>query len=87
MVIERFRGGDPLPIYRRLDERGRLTPAGLRYVDSWVTTDLKRCYQVMECEERALLEQWIASWIDLVEFEVVPVLASAEARQAARAQG
>ena len=79
MVIERFRGGDPLPVYRRFHERGRLAPEGLQYVASWVTADFQRCYQVMECDKRDLLEAWMAQWRDLVEFEVVPVRASADA--------
>ena len=78
MVIERFRGGDPLPVYRRFQQRGRLAPEGLAYVGSWVTTDLQRCYQVMECGEPALLEVWMAQWRDLVDFEVIPVRTSAE---------
>jgi hypothetical protein len=77
MVIERFRGGDPVPVYRRFQERGRLAPDGLQYVASWVTTDLECCYQVMECEEQDLLETWMAQWRDLVEFEVIPVRTSA----------
>lgn len=82
MIIERFRDGDPLPVYRRFRDQGRLAPDGLRYVASWVTEDLRRCYQVMECEDRALLERWAACWKDLVEFEVVPVVTSAEAAAA-----
>ena len=78
MVIERFRGGDPRPVYRRFQERGRQAPPGLQYLASWVTADLSRCYQVMECEERQLLDTWMAHWHDLVEFEVVPVRSSAE---------
>lgn len=79
VVIEHYRDGDPAPVYRRFREQGRLAPDGLRYVSSWVTHDLARCYQVMECDERALLDAWIARWSDLVEFEVVPVVTSAEA--------
>lgn len=79
MIVEHFRDGDPRPVYERFRLRGRLAPDGLRYVNSWVTTDLTRCYQVMECDERALLEQWIAAWADLVDFDVVPVITSAEA--------
>lgn len=83
MVIEHFRDGDPRPVYRRFREQGRLAPEGLAYVSSWVTTDLARCYQVMECDDRALLDAWIARWSDLVEFEVIEVITSQEA--AARA--
>lgn len=79
MIIEHFRNGDPVPVYRRFRERGRLAPEGLRYVDSWVTDDLAHCYQVMECEDRALLDQWMAQWVDLTEFEVLPVITSAQA--------
>ena len=79
LVIEHFRDGDPSPVYARFREHGRLAPDGLRYVASWVTEDLRRCYQVMECDDRALLEQWMARWADLVEFEVMLILASAEA--------
>ena len=79
MVIETFRGGDAVPVYRRFRDHGRLAPEGLRYVASWVTEDLRRCYQVMECDDPALLERWMAAWADLVAFEVVPVMSSAEA--------
>jgi hypothetical protein len=73
MVVERFRGQDALPVYQRFGERGRLAPDGLRYVASWVTADLGRCFQVMECDDVTLLQRWVARWADLVEFEIVPV--------------
>ena len=82
MVVEHFRDGDPRPVYARFAERGRLAPEGLRYVGSWVTVDLRRCFQLMECDDRQLLDQWIAKWNDIVEFEVIPVLTSAEASAA-----
>jgi hypothetical protein len=78
MIIEDFKG-DPAAVYRRFRERGRLAPDGLHYVSSWVTSDLQRCYQVMSCDDRRLLDQWMAQWQDLVAFEVVPVIPSAEA--------
>jgi hypothetical protein len=81
MIIENFKG-DPVPVYRRFRDRGRLAPDGLRYVNSWVTADLQRCYQVMECDDRRLLQEWIEQWKDLVDFEVVPVVTSAEAASA-----
>ena len=78
MIVEHFRGGDPLPVYRRFRDQGRLAPEGLRYVASWVSQDLRRCFQAMECEDPALLDQWMVQWRDLVKFEVIPVTISAE---------
>jgi len=79
MVVEDFRNGDALPVYRRFRDEGRLTPEGLGYVASWVTEDFRRCFQIMECDDVSLLAQWTARWEDLVEFEVIPVITSAEA--------
>jgi hypothetical protein len=81
MVIEHFRNGDAVPVYRRFRERGRLAPEGLEYVASWVTPNLTRCYQIVETPDRALLEQWMANWSDLVEFEIYPVITSKEASE------
>lgn len=82
MIIEDFRDGDAVPVYRRLRDSGRQAPDGLPYVASWVTRDLTRCYQVMECDDRALLEDWTSGWTDLVRFDVVPVITSSEAATA-----
>jgi len=79
MVIEHFRNGDPAPVYRRFRERGRMAPAGLKYVASWVDQNLATCYQVMEAADTALLDQWTSNWADLVDFEVHPVITSQEA--------
>jgi hypothetical protein len=79
MVIEHFRNADATPVYARFRELGRLAPNGLTYVNSWVTDDLAHCYQVMECDDRALLDEWMAAWVDLVDFDVVPVITSPEA--------
>jgi uncharacterized protein DUF3303 len=79
MIVERFRNGDAVPVYRRFRERGRMAPTGLHYVNSWVTEDFSTCYQVMECDDRALIETWIENWRDLVDFEIYPVLPSAQA--------
>jgi hypothetical protein len=81
MIVERFRNGDPVPVYRRFRDQGRRLPEGLTYVSSWVTADMTTCYQLMECGERRLLDEWIAAGSDLVDFEVFPVITSAEAVQ------
>jgi len=75
MVIETFRDEDAKAVYRRFRERGRMTPDGLNFVSSWVTADLDRCFQIMECDDVTLLERWVAEWSDLIDFEIVPVVA------------
>jgi hypothetical protein len=81
MVVEHFKNGDPVPVYRRFRDRGRMAPEGLTYVSSWVDDKLERCYQLMESPDRALLEEWMANWRDIVDFEVHPVMTSGEAAQ------
>lgn len=81
LVIEHFHGGDPGPVYSRFRARGRLMPAGLEYVASWITEDLTRCYQVMEAPDRRLLDAWMEQWSDLMDFEVFPVLSSAQVQE------
>jgi hypothetical protein len=82
MVIERFKNRDAAAVYRRFRERGRMTPDGLRYVESWVEKGFDRCFQLMECDDPSLFRQWMAQWEDLVEFEVVPVMTSRQAADA-----
>lgn len=79
LVVEYFKNGDPLPVYRRFRERGRIAPEGLSYVTSWVTLNHDRAFQVMETDDADLLEQWMANWRDIVDFEVFPVISSKEA--------
>jgi hypothetical protein len=81
MIVEHFRNQDALPVYRRFRDRGRLASGGLTYVSSWVDEKLERCFQLMETDQPELLDQWIANWSDLVEFEVYPVITSSEASE------
>jgi hypothetical protein len=81
MIIERFKDQDPIPVYRRFRDRGRLAPEGLEYITSWVDEKLETCFQVMETVDRKLLDEWISNWNDIVEFEVYPVITSNEATQ------
>jgi Protein of unknown function (DUF3303) len=76
MIVEHFKNDDPAPVYRRFRERGRLAPDGLIYVSSWVDEQMQLCYQLMETENRELIDRWIANWSDLVDFEVYPVMTS-----------
>lgn len=79
MIIERFRNGEARPVYERFRDRGRMAPEGLHYVSSWVDTDLSHCYQVMETDDRSLIDRWLANWTDVADFEVLPVVTSQEA--------
>lgn len=82
MVIEHYRPGVAVEVYRRFRDRGRLAPEGVRYVASWVDHDYARCFQVMEAESESALAEWTANWEDLVRFEIVPVRTSEDAARA-----
>ena len=79
MVIEHFKNQDATAVYRRFREQGRMMPDGLRYVESWVGANFDRCFQLVECDDPRLLEQWVVRWQDLVEFEIVQVVTSQQA--------
>jgi len=79
MVVEIFKNGDAAPVYDRFRQSGRLAPDGLTYISSWVDDQINRCFQLMETDDRALLDEWIAHWQDIVDFEVYPVITSTEA--------
>jgi Protein of unknown function (DUF3303) len=81
MVVERFTPAAAVEIYRRVREDGRSIPDGLRFVDSWVRADLGGCFQLMECDDLLLLQEWIAGWGDLAEFEIVPVTPSSSTQE------
>ncbi len=81
MVVEQFKNGDAIPVYRRFRDHGRMAPEGLGYVSSWADDKFERCYQLMETYDRRLLDRWMAQWSDLVEFEVYPVMTSKEAAE------
>jgi hypothetical protein len=81
VIVEHFKNEDAVPVYRRFRDRGRLAPEGLTYLSSWVDENFQRCFQIMETENRDLLDQWIANWSDLVDFEVYPVMSSQQAAE------
>jgi hypothetical protein len=78
MVIERFKKRDLGRIGERFTRRGRLLPEGLNYQTSWVDATGTRCFQVMETRDPELFKQWTGNWADLIDFEIVPVVASSE---------
>jgi hypothetical protein len=82
IVIERFRDNDMIPIYKQVRDGGRKLPEGLKYIDSWVEPNFSRCFQLMECADLRLFEQWVLQWRGLgVTFEIVPVVSSKETRE------
>lgn len=83
MMIERYRNHNAAAVYKRFQERGRMMPSGLRYINSWVDTTFDRCFQLMETDDPALFDQWTVHCNDLADFEIVPVMTSAEAAVAA----
>ena len=81
MVIETFRDNDMIPVYERVRDRGRMLPEGVKYLDSWVEPNFARCFQLMECDDLRLLQEWVLQWRGCgVSFEIVPVVTSAETR-------
>jgi hypothetical protein len=76
MIVERFAAGRTSEVYQLVRERGRMLPDGLVYVDSWVSANLETCFQLMECDDPIVLQEWIAQWGDLVTFDIIPVVPS-----------
>ena len=81
MVVEHFKDGNAAAVYRRFRDCGRMAPEGLRYVSSWVDEKIERCYQLMEANDRNLIDEWISHWNDIVDFEVYPVISSQAAAE------
>lgn len=86
MVIEKFRDQNVKAVYRHFRDKGRMMPEGLTFVNSWVTADVGRCFQLMECDDVTLLQRWVAEWSHLVEFEIVPVVTGKDAAAALASQ-
>ena len=59
-----------------------MMPEGLHYVGSWIEANFDRCFQLMECDDPRLFQQWAIRWQDIMEFEIVPVVPSKETREA-----
>ena len=80
MVVEQFKDGKARAVYERSQQRGRMMPDGLEYIDSWVDEDVTRCFQLMRTTDATLFAQWTSHWEDLVDFEIIPVISGSEAR-------
>jgi hypothetical protein len=78
MVIERFKDGNAGRVGERFRESGRMLPEGVVYQASWMDRAGSRCFQIMEAPQLESLDAWVSRWVDLVDFEIVPVLTSSE---------
>ncbi|MFM9957702.1 MAG: DUF3303 domain-containing protein [Phycisphaerales bacterium] len=83
MIVERFKPGRVRDVYERFAQKGRMMPDSLRFIDSWITSDVTVCYQLMEAENVAAFEPWTQNWSDLVDFEIHAIIDSFEAKQRA----
>ena len=83
LIIERFHPGKLTELYSRFEEKGRMMPAAVNYINSWIDQKLTTCYQVMETDDINKLQEWIANWNDLADFEIIPVISSADAKKKA----
>ncbi|MES1221065.1 MAG: DUF3303 family protein [Bacteroidota bacterium] len=81
MIIEKFHPGKVKNLYQRFDKKGRLMPEGLNYINSWIDESVSTCYQVMEADKIEKIYEWISNWNDLADFEIIPVLTSAQAKE------
>jgi len=80
MVIEHYHPGKLKDLYQRFDENGRMLPDGVKYINSWINEDITVCYQLMESDSLDKLNEWISNWNDIVDFELIPVISSSEAK-------
>lgn len=83
MIIEKFHPGSGKALYQRFEEKGRMIPPGLNYINSWIDEQVTTCFQVMETDDLEKLHEWISHWNDLADFEIIPVISSAEAKKKA----
>jgi len=81
MIIERFHPDKVKDMYKRFEEKGRMLPEGVKYINSWINESVSICYQVMEAGSIEKIHEWISNWNDLVDFEIIPVITSAEAKE------
>ena len=87
MIIEKFHPGKVKALYQRFSEKGRMLPEGVTYINSWINEPVTICYQLMESSSAENIYEWISHWNDLADFEVIPVITSAQAKEKVFAAG
>ena len=73
MVVEKFKPGKADEVYKRFNEKGRMLPDSIQYIDSWLSIDRTKCFQLMEADNVELFDEWISIWNDLIDFEIISV--------------
>ena len=81
MIIERFYPDKVKLLYERFAEKGRMMPDGVQYINSWIDPQVSICYQVMESDSHEKILEWSNNWAEFAEFEIIPVISSAQARE------
>jgi len=81
MVIEKFKQEKVKDLYKRLEEKGWLMPAGLTYINSWIREDVSACYQLMETHDINKLHECVTNWNEFADFEIIPVITSQQAKE------
>lgn len=81
MIIENFHPDKVKELYKRVEEKGRMMPEGVRYINSWIDENVKTCYQVMESDSEEKIKEWVNNWKDLADFQIIPVITSAQAKE------
>ena len=81
MIIETFHSGKVKQLYKRFEDKGRQLPEGVHYINSWIDEDIKKCYQVMESDSEEKIHDWVQHWIDLADFQIIPVITSTQAKE------
>ena len=66
MVIESFKSGMSDAVYARFQAKGRMLPDDLEYLDSWVSADRTKCFQLMQTDGPGLFANWTALWNDFI---------------------
>ena len=71
MVIETFNPECLDQVYQRFHQKGRMLPAGIQYLNSWLEKDGDRCFMLIETDDPSLFSRWTRHWNDLMNFEFV----------------
>lgn len=78
MVIEHFKPGKLETVRERFRRSGRMLPDGVTYHGSWFEPSGARCFQLMEATNERAIRAWSVNWDDLMDFEIVAVMSSAD---------